>query len=987
MMTQNLSLLFGRARLARLAGLLIPILFLTLLFWAGTTSSAAPATIAVGLVADGPEVNDGAFNQLSYEGLQRAETDLGVTGTVYTSATPADYGAQLQQCVDDGNDLCISVGFMMAEATWNAAQANPGIDFAIADTSWDQEYPVNLRGLIFAEEEVGYLAGTLAGLMTGSDVIGDIGGMAIPPVNNFVYGYRNGARCANPQVDVLIAYTGDFGDPDLGAQVAQDMIAQGADVIFAPAGATGNGAVLTATQSGAWGIGVDNDQYINIFDNGAVDGAEKLLSSAMKRLDNAVYDTIADAVATAFSPGTVRYNLAVDGVSLAPFHDADAAIPQAVKDTLTDVRQDIIDGVIDVWDPCWVYASYVDGSGDDDGDCLDPDLPCATIGYAISQAQPDDVIRIAGGTYVENLEIDRPLTLEGGYSGPGAAGRAPAAGWVRDPDLYGTILDGSAAPVVAGEWDGRSVRKVSVLRDETNFKMWYDGLDIFSSVRIGLATSDDGLDWAKYGANPVLAGTPGAWDGSSEEHSPFVLKEGDTYKMWYEGRGDDGQRQLGYATSDDGVAWAKYGANPVLQAGPETYDQEGAAHGTVLHEDDTYKLWYHAMGDQGAIVAYATSPDEVSWSKQGPVLVPQPGGWDEFAVWGPSVLELEGTYWMWYAGAGPTTPPAIGVVTSTDGITWNRFLATPVVTGVNPIGDPHVIQDEGALKMWYNDFAENVVKYAESTDGINWTKWSAPLRADPVLTPGELGDEGRPAITLYTGGVALDGLTIAGGDALRAGAVDAGDADLTVRNCTVRDNVSYFDPDAWASAGILGGAPLTVIDSAFLNNQAGNGASALRTSGDLSVLNSLLAGNVGDAAIHGNAGIHLFNVTLADNQSDVIFNPQGEQTLEMTNSIVWGNMGGDLMPSCQANPCTISYSDVEGGWAAGTGNIDLDPRFLGGDNYRLGHDSPCIDAGTAAGAPDHDLDGRPRDALPDMGAYEWPPYSLYLPLLLRGFRD
>jgi hypothetical protein len=240
-----------------------------------------------------------------------------------------------------------------------------------------------------------------------------------------------------------------------------------------------------------------------------------------------------------------------------------------------------------------------------------------------------------------------------------------------------------------------------------------------------------------------------------------------------------------------------------------------------------------------------------------------------------------------------------------------------------------------------------------------------------------------PPVTLYAGPVVLDGLTITGGSALQAGAIDAGDHDLTVRGCVIRNNHSYFDPDAWASAGILGGAPLTVVDSAFVENQAGNAASALRPGGDLTVVNSLFAGNVGDAAIHGNHGISLFNVTLADNQSDVIFNPQGEASLEMTNSIVWGNLYESLRPSCQAFACDVNYSDVEGGWPTGTGNLNLDPSFFGGGDYRLRFGSPCIDAGTAAGAPEYDLDGRMRDAVPDMGAYEWPPYGTFLPLLLR----
>jgi basic membrane protein A len=995
MNVRHLSLQDTRGQILRLVGLLIPVLILALLLAATIVATAAsspapgPMSISVGLVADGPEVHDGSFNELCYAGLQRAETDLGVTGDVYTSSTPADYEPQLQQCVDDGNDLCISVGFAMADATWNMAQANPGTAFAIADVSWE-EYPGNLRGIVFASEEAAYLAGTLAGLMTESDVLGDIGGMPIEPVDAFLFGYRNGARCANPNVRVLIDYTFDFVNPEVGAQKAQEMISQGADVIFAPAGGAGIGAVLTVTQSSVWGIGVDSDWYLSVFENGAVDGADKLLTSALKRMDNAVYQTIDDVLGATFASGTALYDLAGEGVGLAPFHDADPEVPQAVRDALADVEQGIKDGSIDVDDPCWSPARYVDGTGgSDDTDCLDPEQPCLSIGYAISQSQIDDVIQIAQGTYVENLQIDWPLTLEGGYSGSAAAALGDSA-WTRDPERYETVIDSSATPPVAGDWDGRAVRKASVLRDGTELKMWYDGQGLFYTPQVGLATSSDGLSWTKDGANPLLGPTPGGWDEYAAELAPFVLKEDTTYKMWYEGQGEDGRRNLGYATSSDGIVWTKYGTDPVLQAGPESYDQGAAAHGTVLHEESTYRLWYHAIGDQGAIIAYATSPDGLTWTKQGPALVPEPGGWDQAALWGPSVLELDDTYWMWYGGGGPMGP-AIGVVTSTDGITWDRFLSTPVVTDVNPIGDPHVITDSGKLKMWYTDYAEGVVKYAESLDGVSWTKWEAPasaaaaVMADPVLTPGDLGDPGQPVVTQNASRLVLDGLTLTGGDALPAGAVDAGGGELTVQGCTIRDNVSYWQPDAWSSAGILGGAPLTIVDSYFLNNQAESGASALRPNGELYVVNSVLAGNTGAAAIHGNAAIRLLNITLADNDSDVIFGPETGAALVMTNSILYGQLYEDLRPSCEQFDCMVNYSDVQGGWPDGTGNINLDPSFVGASNYDLNFDSLCIDAGTATGAPAYDIEGRMRDSLPDMGAYEWPPHAIYLPVLLRSF--
>jgi basic membrane protein A len=308
-------------------------------------------SISVGLVTDGPTVEDGGFNWLSYQGLVRAESELGVTGNVYTATSPEDYEPNLQQCVTDGNALCLSVGFGTAEAISNVAAVNPETDFGVIDHSWDTMTD-NLRGLVFASDQAGYLAGTLAGLMSESDVIGDIGGLPIPPVDEYLYPYRNGAQCANADVTVLISYTNTFVDPELGAQFAQAMIGQGADVIFAAAGPTGNGAILTATQSAVWGIGVDVDQYYTLFMSGTITGSEKLLSSAMKRMDNAVFDTIGDVLSGTFTSGETLYDLAVDGVGLAPFHDADPDVPQAVRDELAAVNAGILDGTINIDDDC-----------------------------------------------------------------------------------------------------------------------------------------------------------------------------------------------------------------------------------------------------------------------------------------------------------------------------------------------------------------------------------------------------------------------------------------------------------------------------------------------------------------------------------------------------------------------------------------------------------------------------------------------------------
>jgi basic membrane lipoprotein Med (substrate-binding protein (PBP1-ABC) superfamily) len=157
--------------------------------------------------------------------------------------------------------------------------------------------------------------------------------------------------CANPEITTIISYTNNFDNPEDGAEFAQEMIGRGADVIFAAAGPTGDGAILTATQSDVWAIGVDTDQYYSLFMTGTVPGANYLLSSAMKRLDNAVFATISDLVAGQFTSGAILYDLETGGVGLAPFHETDSAIPLETKAWLDWISRAIIADRIAPLDP------------------------------------------------------------------------------------------------------------------------------------------------------------------------------------------------------------------------------------------------------------------------------------------------------------------------------------------------------------------------------------------------------------------------------------------------------------------------------------------------------------------------------------------------------------------------------------------------------------------------------------------------------------
>ncbi|OGO65275.1 MAG: hypothetical protein A2029_07605 [Chloroflexi bacterium RBG_19FT_COMBO_47_9] len=321
--------------------------------------SVQASAINVGLIING-DMTENGWNWQSIQGLLLAESEFGVIGTVYTSTDPSEIEPDVQQCALDGNDLCIGVSFMTTEAISNSAPVFTNTKFTNID-GWYENYPPNLRAVGFSSQDVGYLAGTLAALMSQSDTIGAVCGMEIPPVIAFTEGYSNGAHCANPAVTTIISYTDTFVDPELGAQLARDMIAQGTDVVFGVGGLTGDGAILTATQSGVWAIGVDTDQYFTLFMSGTVPGSNYLLTSAMKRLDNVVFLTISDVVSGMFTPGIVWYGLEEDAMGLAPFHETDASIPLDVRTKLERVRRAIIGGIVDPSDePCLViYQQYL----------------------------------------------------------------------------------------------------------------------------------------------------------------------------------------------------------------------------------------------------------------------------------------------------------------------------------------------------------------------------------------------------------------------------------------------------------------------------------------------------------------------------------------------------------------------------------------------------------------------------------------------------
>ena len=307
---------------------------------ATTTSQGAGANKKIGLVTDIGGLNDRGFNHLSYVGLLRGQSELGVQTRVYQAKSTQEYVPDLSTFARQGYNLTIGVGFTEATAIDTAATNFPKSNFAIVDVDQTEEThkPPNLLGLLFREQETGYLVGYLAGLeekrKPGKDVIGSVGGQKQPPVDRFIAGYQAGAKAADPGITVLNAYSEDFSDQAKCKQIALNQIEQGAGVIFQVAGGCGLGALDAAKEKGVWGIGVDADQSFL---------GPHILTSAVKRVDTAVFDAIKSVVDGKFKGGNIVFGLADNGVGIGKISPK---VPQSEVAAVNKVRADIISGKI-----------------------------------------------------------------------------------------------------------------------------------------------------------------------------------------------------------------------------------------------------------------------------------------------------------------------------------------------------------------------------------------------------------------------------------------------------------------------------------------------------------------------------------------------------------------------------------------------------------------------------------------------------------------
>jgi basic membrane protein A len=302
----------------------------------------------VGMVTDVGKIDDKSFNQSAWEGVQQAKKDGVADWVQYIETTDAkDYDKNIATFADAGYDIVVTVGFALTDATRAAAATYPNVLFIGVDQDQYAGTIANVTGLIFPEDQAGFLVGALAALMSSTHKIGSVCGTdAVPPVWRFGEGYRAGAAYVDAQkgttTEVFVVYHSDVGfdktfvDPEWGAQTADSMIANGADVIFGAGGKTGNGAVTEAATKGVYAIGVDSDQYYTL-----PEAAPMLLSSAMKLITPGVADLIKMAKDGAFPGGNY-----LGKASYAPFHDLESKVPADVKSFMETLNNGILDGSI-----------------------------------------------------------------------------------------------------------------------------------------------------------------------------------------------------------------------------------------------------------------------------------------------------------------------------------------------------------------------------------------------------------------------------------------------------------------------------------------------------------------------------------------------------------------------------------------------------------------------------------------------------------------
>lgn len=327
-----------------------------ILFAAAAIAAAATANVAfaadrpVALIIAQGGLGDGSWNDTAHQGFKAGLEETGLEGRPIESNDVVGQGEEImRRAADGGFGLVISLEYTHGEAMQKLAPDYPDTDWVIMNQVREGD---NVASVVFAEHESSYLAGALAAQVTtdtsidginDKPIIGVIGGVKSPGIDKFVVGYIQGARAVNPDIEVRVAYAGSFGDPAKGNQMAKTMFDEGADIVYQVAGGTGVGIIEAAKNEGHFAIGVDTDQ------DGLAPG--HVLTSVLKRVDVATEEVIKAYADDAFPGGQVmNFGLAENGVALSDMKYTRDEIPAAYIKKVDEMKQDIVDGEIDVWD-------------------------------------------------------------------------------------------------------------------------------------------------------------------------------------------------------------------------------------------------------------------------------------------------------------------------------------------------------------------------------------------------------------------------------------------------------------------------------------------------------------------------------------------------------------------------------------------------------------------------------------------------------------
>ena len=307
----------------------------------------SPEVFCVGLVTDIGKINDRSFNQSAWKGVQQAQEELGALVQYIETADVRDSSKNIATFANENYDVIVTVGFNLRDATREAAELYPRIKFIGVDQDQFEDTLENVAGLVFPEDQAGFLVGALAAMMSETHKVGAVCATdEIPPVWRLGEGFRAGAAYADELMGTttaaLVVYHSDvsfettFVDPEWGEAGANAMMKEGVDVLFGCGGITGNGAIIAAAQAGLYAIGVDTDQYLTL-----PEAAPRMLSSAMKLIAPGVFELIKLAREGNFPSGNY-----LGDVTYAPFHDLENQIPADVKMTMEQINAGLLDGSI-----------------------------------------------------------------------------------------------------------------------------------------------------------------------------------------------------------------------------------------------------------------------------------------------------------------------------------------------------------------------------------------------------------------------------------------------------------------------------------------------------------------------------------------------------------------------------------------------------------------------------------------------------------------